>query len=128
MLVGNDANDKRDEITVTTKNLTGTIETAYGKTLDRPLPYSGEATQYESVAEAKEAGVWPSEKEILKSVNADLVQAGTAAARKSALDAAGIKAPTAEDPEVAFKILVKTMVAQGKSQEAAEQLAKQMLG
>jgi hypothetical protein len=114
---------------MTTKTISGSIETAYGKTLDTPLAYSGEATQYDSVQEAKDkdAGVWPSEKEVLKSVNADAVQSATASARKSALDAAGIKPPTAEDPDVAFKILVKTMLAQGKSQDVAEQLAKQML-
>jgi hypothetical protein len=112
---------------MTTKTISGSIETAYGKTLDTPLAYSGEATQYDSVQEAKDAGVWPSEKEVLKSVNADAVQSATASARKAALDAAGIKPPTAEDPDVAFKILVKTMLAQGKSQDVAEQLAKQML-
>lgn len=112
---------------MTSKKISGSIETAYGKTLDTALAYSGEANQYDSVQEARDAGVWPSEKEILKSVNADAVQSATASARKAALDAAGIKAPTAEDPEVAFKILVKTLVAQGKSVEKAEELAAAVL-
>jgi hypothetical protein len=110
-----------------TKTISGTIETAYGKTLDTPLSYTGSVELFDSVQDAKDAGQWPSEKEILKSVNADRIQSETASARKAALDAAGIKAPTAENPEVAFKILVKTLLAQGKTQDKAEQLAKAML-
>lgn len=112
---------------MTSKKISGTIETAYGKNLDTPLAYEGTAELFDTVEEARAANAWPSDKEILKSVNADLVQSATASFRKAQLDAAGIKPPTAEDPDVAFKILVKTMLAQGKSQDVAEQLAKQML-
>lgn len=112
---------------MTSKKISGTIETAYGKNLDTPLAYEGTTELFDTVEEAKSANAWPSDKEILKSVNADLVQAATASFRKAQLDAAGIKAPTAEDPEVAFKILVKTLVAQGKTQAKAEELATAML-
>lgn len=112
---------------MTAKTLTGNIDTAYGKSLNTSIAYNGEVQLFDSAQEAKDANEWPSEKEILKSVNADRVQAATASARKAALDAAGIKPPTAEDPDVAFKILVKTLVAQNKSQEKAEELARAML-
>jgi len=110
-----------------TKQISGDIGTAYGKAVEPALRYEGVVELFETVEEAKAKNAWPSDKEILKSVNAGATQDATSAARKAALDAAGIKAPTAEDPEVAFKVLVKTLIAQGKTQDKAEQLAKAML-
>lgn len=117
---------------MTKKTVKGTIESAYNRPVSefgkQPIPYEGTVDQYETVDEIRAANDWPSNDEIISIVNQKKVAAARQKFIKSALDAAGIQAPTLEDPQEALKAMVKVLVAQGKDEATATALAKQLLG
>lgn len=116
---------------MTKETVKGNIESAYGKPLSEygkdKLTYEGEVDLFENVEEVKEAGEWPSNAEVVKLVNQRRVASKRQGFIKASLDAAGIKAPTLEDKGTAINAMVKVLVAQGKTEEAARALAEQIL-
>lgn len=122
------------------KTVEGTIETAYKKAISSytgadgqpltPIAYKDEVDQYETVEEAKSKNDWLKDEEILSVVNARAVAAKRQELIKGALDAAGIKAPTLEDSDVAVSAMAKVLLARKKAatQEEAIAQAKEILG
>lgn len=110
-----------------TKTFKGSMSSAYGKDLDKAIPFSG---SYEHLAKgdpipAKEQ---LSEEDIYAVVNNKRKASAVQAARQEALKAAGITAPTNEDPETALSNMVKILIAQGKNPDEALAIAKTVLG
>jgi len=117
--------------TYETTTVEGTIENAFGRKLDKPLNYKGEYRKllsFDAIPDNERL----SEKDILGVVN----EARKANARQKAmaesLEDAGIKkpvvGPSAEGLIEAARVMVKTLVATGKSESDAIQLAETMLG
>lgn len=110
-----------------TTKFTGVIENAYGKALTVPIKYAGE---FEELLEGDEipAKEQPEPKEILAFVNNRRKASARQASMNVALNAAGIEKPTLAEPEVQFKEMTKILVAAGRSQEQARQMANANLG
>src|SRR5947209_2934020 len=69
------------------ETFSGTIETAFGNKLPAALPFTGKFDAYETPAEIREKGDWPSESDIVKMVNTDRKMSARAAATAAALEA-----------------------------------------
>jgi hypothetical protein len=107
---------------------TANVTTAFGEDLgDKSFTHDFEWTSFESYAEIP-ANELPSNVEVLKMVNAKRKASAQSSARSAEFTKRGIKAPTLEDPDVQFKTIVKALVASGKSQAVAEQIARANLG
>lgn len=111
-----------------TETFSGKVETAYGQTLSKAIPVSGTYEAFESIEEVRAKNEYPSDKDVLNFVNSRAKQNARAAATTAALEAAGIAKPTLESPEFRLKEMVKVLVASGKSEAEAEQIAKTVLG
>ena len=103
-------------------------DTAYGKPVNPPVPYSGSFDAYENVGEIRSANDWPSDDEILALRNSERKAKAISKARVDALDAAGYKKPEANDPVQVFAAQVKTLKLAGKSEAKAIALATEILG
>ncbi len=113
-----------------TKIVEGVSKSAFGKPLDKPLPYRGEASQFENPAEVREAGKWPNESDVVDMVNAkEVANIRSQAIQKSFKDA-GIVAPTLEDDATAIAAQAKILLARGKASDMTQamELAKDILG
>jgi hypothetical protein len=106
---------------------TATVEKAYGVDLAEPIKFSYSYDELEKTDEipAKEM---PDADDLRSFVNQRRNAAARSKAQNEALTAAGITKPTLEDPAEQFKQMVRVLVAAGKSQEVAEQIAKNALG
>jgi len=106
---------------------TATVETAYGQTLAEPIrfSYSYEELQKGDTIPSDEM---PDADDLRSYVNQKRNAAARSKAQNAALDNAGIKKPTLDDPSVQFATMVKVLVASGKTAEQAEQIAKTALG
>lgn len=111
-----------------TEKLSGKIENAYGSALATPVPYDGTVEIYETYAEVEAAKELPSNDETVSFVNQKRKAAKRQALMSAALEAAGIKKPTLEDPQVQFSTIVKALVAAGKSDGEAKAIANASLG
>ena len=108
---------------------TGTIETAYGQPVNPPIPYEFEYDAYESFEEAARANALLNNKEHLNAVNNKEKASARSAKVTLILDEKGIKKPTLENnPDLQLKTLVSVLVAAGRSEEDAMQVAKMTLG
>lgn len=120
----------------------GVARSAYGKLLHllevvagkekltkgAELPFSGVAQVFETPAEVKSAGKWPSEDDIVKFVNRDVISAARNKAQTVAFDNAGIVKPTIEnDPEKRLSDMVKLLKAAGQPEDEAIVNARIML-
>ena len=104
-------------------------ETAWGKPLADPIPYEGSYQAFESLAEVRQVGEFPSDKEMLLMVNNKRKAAARSKALKAALEAAGYEQPTMEtDVTLQLKTLYKVYIAAKKSHEEARALAASTLG
>lgn len=114
----------------TKETFSGKMSSAYGNDLATPIPFSGHYTKFDTIDEVRAAGEYPSDKEVLGFVNARTKAKEVQKARTSALDDAGIKAPTNEDPRVALRNIVSALMAQNKSlsEDDATAMAKGILG
>lgn len=111
-----------------TINKSARVETAFGQTLAEPVTFS---YTYEELAKGDEipAKEMPDEDDLRTYVNQKRNAKARASAQSSALTAAGISAPSLEDnQELQLKTMVKVLVAAGKSEEVATQIAKGALG
>lgn len=108
---------------------TAKVETAYGKTLAEPIEFDYE---YDELGEKDEipAKEMPDEKDLRSFVNQKRNAAARSKAQNTALDAAGIKKPTAEDADFRLKTTADMIQAADKSlsREVAEQRARTVLG
>jgi hypothetical protein len=120
---------KKEKETDMAKTVTKTarVETAYGQTLPEAIDFS---YQFEKLAkgDAIPTDETPDASDILNFVNAKRNASARSKAQNEALDAADVKKPTLEDPDVRLKTMVKVLVAAGNTTEQAEQIARQALG
>ncbi len=111
------------------KNVTkrATVATAYGQTLAEPLEFS---FSYEELTKGDEipANEMPDAEDIRSYVNQKRSAAARASAQNEALNAAGIKKPTLEDPAVQLATMIKVLVAAGNDEVTATTIAKSALG
>lgn len=81
----------------------GEISEYQGKALDKPIPFSGEYEAFENIAEVRDAGEWPNDGAILKSVNTKRL---TAAKQKLYQEkTAALKQAYESTPEFRWKAL-----------------------
>ena len=113
-----------------TKIVEGVSKSAFGKPLDKPLPYRGEASEFENEQEVRDAGKWPNGAQIVDMVNAKEVANIRSQAIQASFKAAGIVAPTLEDDATAIAAQAKILLARGKASDMAQamELAKNILG
>jgi hypothetical protein len=104
------------------------VGSAYGEELKTALDATATYTHYESYEEVDQAGKLPSKKEIVGFVNAKNKAAARAAATTAALEKAGYQKPTLEQPQVQLKTMIKVLVAAGRSEDNARQIAETTLG
>lgn len=104
----------------------GTVEKYQGKTLDTPIPYAGEADNYENVAELKAAGAFPNDEDILKMVNTRKLT--SAKAQEYQLKTQTLKEQYEASSDYKKAQLVKAAMAAGFSAAEAEALAASKLG
>ena len=111
-----------------TVKFSGISRNAFGRVLETPVPFSGEREEYENIGEIRAANDYPSDAEIVKMRNGERAALATSAARASALEAAGVKAPAPTDPIVVFAGYVKNQMAAGRSLKKATKKAWLDLG
>jgi len=112
-----------------TETFKGTVAQAYGQTLPTAIAFEGTYGAFENISEVREKNEYPTDDEIVSFVNARNKANARQKAMTAALDAAGVVKPTLEnDKDFAIRNMVKILVAQGKSQSEAEQLAQTLLG
>jgi hypothetical protein len=61
-----------------TETFEGQIDSYQGKSLKTPIKFDGAVDVYENVAEAKTAGAWPNELDILETINGKMVTSAKA--------------------------------------------------
>lgn len=106
----------------------GSIESAYGSTLPAAIKFEGSFEAYADYDEAAAANDLLSHQEIVDAVNNKRKANARQKAMTAALDAAGISKPTLEDPQVQLKTIIKALVASGRSESEATQVAEATLG
>lgn len=100
------------------------IETAYGKKLDTPIPYSFSWDECKDEAEVRAEKLYPNGETITKFVNATAKANARQKALTAALEAAGIEKPTLEnDAQLRLRKMYDILVANGDSHEVARQAA-----
>lgn len=109
-----------------TETFEGTVEAYQGKNLDTPIKFSGNASLYENVAEAKASEDWPGDSEVLKMVNTKKVTSAKAAEYQKATKV--LKEAYEASDDYKRKNLVTAMLAAGFSQVEAEAMTSQKLG
>lgn len=104
-----------------------TVTTAYGQALSEPVEFLYE---YEELVkgDAIPAKETPDEEDIRSLVNSKRNAAARSKFQSEALREAGINAPTLEDAGFRLKQMVKVLIADGRSEAEAEQVAKAALG
>jgi hypothetical protein len=114
--------------TARTENFSGTIETAYGNKLATELKYEG-SYEHLLTVDAIPADEVLQPKDILATVNNKRKAAARQAAMQKALDGAGIKKPTLDDPAVQLSEMVKILrkAQPNVPEEALVQMAKSVL-
>ena len=103
------------------------VSKAYGTELAEALRFSysyDELVKGDAIP-AKEV---PDDEDIRTFVNSKRNASARSTAQSQALKAAGIEAPTLEDPNVQLKTMIKVLVAAGRSESDAEQVARAALG
>lgn len=111
-----------------TEKFSGTMESAYGKTLPSKLTFSGTYEAFQSLEEVQAANEHPSNDEIVSFVNSKRKAAARQKSMNEALSAAGIEKPTLEDPQVQLQTIIKALRASGRSEAEATKLAEDTLG
>lgn len=100
------------------------MESAYGKSLEKPISFSGSFNAYTDIGEVRAANDFPSDKEIVDFRNAQRKATEVQKARTAALDAAGIIKPTLEnDAQLRLRGMYKILRAAGKSHDEARSMA-----
>lgn len=105
----------------------GTYE-AFGPSEPSSLKQFTDSDWNEALAEIQAANLYPSIKDIVGVVNGDRLANARAAKMQVVADAAGLKKPTLEDPQVALKGFIKILEAQKIPYEEAVQRAEAAIG
>jgi hypothetical protein len=92
------------------ESFSGSVASAYGETLPKPVAFSGTYEAFETFDEVKGANELPSNDEIVTMVNNKRKANARAKATQAALDAAGIQRPDPNSPEVLRKTAIATLV------------------
>jgi hypothetical protein len=108
------------------KKFEGKVEEYQGNKLDKPVAYSGEAVQFDSIEEVKTAGKWPNDADILSMVNKQMFTAAKAKAYQQATS--DLKTAYENSPEFKRKQFIAAVLALGKTQAEAEAFADSMIG
>jgi len=111
-----------------TTTFKGVIENAYGKPLSAPIKYEGD---FEELVKGDEipAKEVPDADELLAYANNKRKANARQKAMQVALTAAGIEKPeVGKDMEFTFREMVKILVATGKTEDVAKQMANANLG
>lgn len=112
-----------------TVEFNATTETAYGKPLTSPIPYSGKYQAFENVDEVRNVGEMPSDDELVTYANNKRKAAARSKSLTQALADAGFEKPTLEsDTQLQLRTLYKVFIAAKKSPEEARALASNTLG
>jgi hypothetical protein len=116
-----------------TETFKGVIESAYGKQLSdlgkSPLSFSGSYEAYESITEVRNSRDFPSDEEIVNFVNNKLKAAARQKEMNRVLTNEGIEKPTLEtDPQMQLRQIHRALVAAGRSDNEARQIAEATLG
>lgn len=118
----------RIEDTMKTETFEGEVSTAYGKTLDPPVKFSGSFDSFENYEEAETAKELLSKEDELGVINAKRKQKEAAKAKEAALKAAGIEKPDPNSPEVLRDGLIKgLMKRKGLDEATATQVIDELL-
>ena len=113
----------------TIDKFSGVIENFYGKPLTEKLAYDAESVKYATPDEVRQANAWPKDSEIVDFVNARAKATARQNAMQAAVNAAGIVKPTLEnDDQMKLKGMVKILVAAGKTEAEAKDIASNTLG
>lgn len=111
-----------------TETFKGTVESAYGNVLTKPVEFSGSFEAYESYEEMSSKNDVPSNDEVLQFRNNQLKANARAKATTAALDAAGIAKPDPNSPEVLKANMVKNLMkAKGLDEATATQIVTSLL-
>ncbi len=113
-----------------TETFKGTVETAYGETLPKPIQFSGSYDKFESIEEVQQKYT-PTEYNdlIVGAANAASKANARAKATTAALDAAGIAKPDPNSPEVLKANMIKNLMkAKGLDESTATQIINGLLG
>jgi hypothetical protein len=102
------------------------VETAYGKVLESPIDFS---YSYEELQKGEEipAKEMPDADDLISFVNQKRNATARSREQNLALENAGVKKPTKEDPEFRLRTMVDMLVANGETKEDAEQQARLLL-
>lgn len=112
-----------------TEKFKGTMENAYGKPLPTPIAFAGEYDAFENLQEVKDKNEYPKDEEIVDFANNRRKAAARQKQMQAALDAAGIEKPTLDnDPQLQLKTVYKALIAAGKSEAEARNIASATLG
>lgn len=120
----------------------GTIESAYGQTLQTPLKFEGsfdafgvekptsDADHAAAIEEIKAKNEFPKDEDIVNFVNNKRKANARQKSMQAAMDAAGIVKPTLEtDEQLQLRTIYKALVASGKyTDEKAKEIASTTLG
>ena len=113
---------------VKTVEFDGVMENAYGKELETALSFDG---SYEHILnfESIPAKELPDNDDLLTLVNNKRKANARQKAMQAVLDNAGIKKPTLEnDRDLQIRTMVKVLVATGKTEAVARQIAETAIG
>ena len=115
---------------MTKKTAESVAETAYGKPLDKAIPYKFDYEVYDSIDEVKAKNDLPSDDEVVKFRNAQRLANARQQALAKALDDNGIVKPTLEnDGQLRLKKMYDVLMANGDHTEAtAKETASKLLG
>lgn len=76
------------------------VGSAYGVKLDKPIEFEYKYAAFTQPQEVRDAGEWPSEKDIMEYANVARANNARQKEQKVVLEAAGYKQPTLKDSEV----------------------------
>jgi len=127
---GRTRSDDKQGRTMVTKTFKSTALAAYKKKLDTPLKYGGDYQAFENIGEVRAQNSYPSDKDVVKFLNAKAKAKARAAAMTAALEAIGIVKPTLEnDDQMKLREFVKVLLSSKKyTEEDARTLAATTLG
>jgi hypothetical protein len=113
------------------QEFSGEVKSAYGKDLETAVTFEGtyQKADKSDVEALKQSKEWPSDEDIVTGyINPRRLASARAKATTEALDAAGVKAPAKDDPEVIYKALVKQFTLAKMDATQADAMARQISG
>lgn len=114
---------------MTSEKFTGTIENFYGKPVSPALTYEATVEKFDTIDEVKAQNEYPKDSEIVDFINAKRKANARQKAMQVSADAAGLVKPTLEnDGQLRLKSMFKILIASGKTEAEAKELAATVTG